>query len=83
VTDQGGPGFVKDVCRQCDEAPTDDSQGRALNLFSAGFVEILVQSPQQRRPDVTSIRLSRPKPIRETDPATIPAMMETRPSALL
>jgi len=34
-------------------------------------------------PDVTSIRLSRPKPIRETNPATIPATMETRPSALL
>src|ERR1022692_2062866 len=34
-------------------------------------------------PDATSITLSRPKPIRDTDPAITPATMETRPSTLL
>src|ERR1017187_2285613 len=34
-------------------------------------------------PDTTSIPLSRPKPISDTDPAINPATMETRPSTLL
>ena len=34
-------------------------------------------------PEVTSMTLSRPNPISETDPAINPATMETRPSRLL
>ena len=50
VADQRGAGFVNDVERQGNEAPADDSQRRPLDPFTPGSVEIVMESPEHRRP---------------------------------
>ena len=50
AVEQSSGGFVGDVCRQREEAPADELQRGPLYLFTPGWVRIVMQAPEQRRP---------------------------------
>ncbi len=62
--------------------PAYDSQPGPLDPFTTGLIQIVIEPPEQRRLENTSICCPS-RPTSDTEPAIKPAMIETSPSALL